>query len=213
MSKLTIALVVLVACPLLLAQQTMNNDSVVKLRQAGFPEELIVSAINRSPGSYDTSAAALVILKNAGLTNPEISAMVAKASTAKMVPVAEVAPNTRTALLVPAPSAKKPRVLLRSQSHTTGWNMSRDQTMVMTKDFQELCPEVQMSVNQNLMDYTVELNHVEHGFIRENQMQVADKMGDLIAKAKGGATIKGGVKKACDAILADWAKTNGPPTQ
>jgi hypothetical protein len=213
MSKVLIALAVLVACPLLLAQQTVNNDSVVKLRQAGFPEELIVSAINRSPGSYDTSADALVTLKNAGLTNPEISAMAAKASVAKMIPVAGVAPNTRTALPVPAPSTKKPRVLLRSQSHTTGWNMSRDQTMEMTKDFQELCPEVQMSVNQNLMDYTVELNHVEHGFIRENQMQVADKMGDLIAKAKGGATIKGGVKKACDAILADWAKTNGPPTR
>ena len=213
MRKVLIALAVLLACPLLLSQQTMNNDSVVKLRQAGFSEEVIVSTINRSAGSYDTSVDALVALKNAGITNPEIKAMVAKASAAKMMPVAEAAPNTRAALPVPTPPGNKPRVLLRSQSHVTGWNMSRDQSMEMSKDFQDICPEVQISVNQNLMDYTVELNHIEHGLIRENQMQVADKNGDLISKAKGGATIKGGVKKACDAILADWAKSSAPPTR
>lgn len=210
MSKVASAVGLLFACALLFAQQTMTNDSVVKLRQAGFSEELIVSTINRSAGSYDTSVDALIALKNAGVTNTEISAMIAKASAAKMMPVAD---GTRAPLPVPVRPGGKPRVLLRAQSHTTGWNMSRDQSMEMTKDFQDLCPDVTISVNQNLMDYTVELNHVEHGFIRENQMQVADKMGDLVTKAKGGATIKGEVKKACDAILADWAKNNAPPTK
>lgn len=213
MSKVVIAVGLLLACALLFAQQTMTNDSVIKLRQAGFSEELIVSTINRSAGSYDTSVDALIALKNAGVTNNEISAMIAKASAAKMMPVADAAPAMRTPLPVPVRPGGKPRVLLRAQSHTTGWNMSRDQSMEMTKDFQELCPDVTISVNQNLMDYTVELNHVEHGFIRENQMQVADKMGDLVTKAKGGATIKGEVKKACEAILADWAKNNAPPTK
>jgi hypothetical protein len=213
MTKAVIVIGALLVCPLLFAQQTMNNDSVVKLRQAGFSEELIVSTINRSAGSYDTSVDALIALKNAGVTNTEISAMIAKTSAAKMLPVADPAPATRTPLPVPVRPGGKPRVLLRSQSHTTGWNMSRDQSMEMTKDFQELCPDVQISVNQNLMDYSVELNHVEHGLIRENQMQVADKMGDVVTKAKGGATIKGEVKKACDAILADWAKSNAPPAR
>ena len=78
--------------------------------------------------------------------------------------------------------------------------------MEMSKDFQEVCPDVQISVNQNLVDYTVRLNHFEHGFVRGNQMQVANKDGDLVSKTKNGGSIKGGVKQACEAIVANWAK-------
>jgi hypothetical protein len=212
MSKVVIAVGFLV---LLLGQQTLDNESVVRLMKAGFSEDVIISAINRSLGSYDTSVEGLIALKNAGLTNKEISAIVAKAypqtSAALVVPAAESLPAARPAGSVPAQSASRPRVLLRAQSHSSGWNESRDQSMEMSKDFQEVCPEVQISVNQHLMDYTVELNHTEHSFVRENQMQVANKDGDLVSKTKEGGSIKGGsirggVKKACEAILADWAK-------
>ena len=216
MSKVVIAVGFLVVYPLLLAQQTLNNDSVVKLMKAGFSEDLIITTINRSQGSYDTSVDGLIALKNAGMTNKEITAIVAKASpqtsAALIVPVAEGAPTTRaaptarTALAVPAQSANKPRVFLRAQSHSSGWNESRDQSMEMSKDFQEVCPGVQISLNQHLVDYTVELNHIEHDFLRDNQMQVANKDGDLVSRTKGGGSIKGGVKKACEVILADWAK-------
>jgi hypothetical protein len=50
-----IAIVFLAACPLLLAQQTLNKDSVIKMVKMGFPEDMIVNAINRAPGTYDTS--------------------------------------------------------------------------------------------------------------------------------------------------------------
>jgi hypothetical protein len=213
MSKIVIAVGLLVVYPLLLAQQTLNNDSVVKLMKAGFSEDLIITTINRSQGSYDTSVDGLIALKNAGMTNKEISAIVAKASpqtsAALVVPVAEstptarAAPTTRTALAV---SAIKPRVFLRAQSHSNNWNESRDQSMEMSGDFQEVCPGVQISLNQHLVDYTVELNHVEHDFLRDNQMQVVNKDGDVVSKTKGGGSIKGGVKKACEVILADWAK-------
>jgi hypothetical protein len=212
MSKALIAIGVLVLYPMLFAQQTMNNDSVVKLRKVGFSEDLIVSTINRSPGSYDTSVDGLITLKNAGLTNTEISAMIAKApvapqpSTAQLVPVAGLAPSTRVHLAVPAQSTNKPRAFLRAQSHETGWNESKDQSMEMSQDFQEICPEVQISVNQHLVDYNVELNHFEHGFVRYNQMRVANKNGDLVSKIKNGGSIKGAVKQACEAITADWAK-------
>ncbi len=210
MSKVVIAVGFLVVYPLLLAQQTLNNDSVVKLMKAGFSEDLIITTINRSQGSYDTSVDGLIALKNAGMTNKEITAIVAKASpqtsAALIVPVAEGAPTARTALAVPAQSANKPRVFLRAQSHSSGWNESRDQSMEMSKDFQEVCPGVQISLNQHLVDYTVELNHIEHDFLRDNQMQVANKDGDLVSRTKGGGSIKGGVKKACEVILADWAK-------
>jgi hypothetical protein len=217
MSKVIIAVGFLV---LFLGQQTMNNESVVNLMKAGFSEDVIISAINRSLGAYDTSVDGLIALKNAGMTNKEISAIVAKAysqnSAAQVVPVAEGAPTARAALPVPAQSAKKPRVFLRAQNHSSGWHASRDQAMEMGKDFQEVCPEVQVSVNPNLLDYTVELNHSEYSFVRQNQIRVANKDGDLVsgtneAGSIKGPTIKGGsirgdVKKACEAIVADWAK-------
>src|ERR1700685_3644469 len=113
MSKVVIAVGFLV---LLLGQQTMNNESVVNLMKAGFSEDVIISAINRSQGSYDTSVDGLIALKNAGMTNKEIWAIVAKASpqtsAAVIAPVAEGAPTARAALAVPAQSANKPRVFL-----------------------------------------------------------------------------------------------------
>ena len=197
MSKVVIAVGFLV---LLLGQQTLNNDSVVNLMKAGFSEDVIISAINRSLGAYDTSVDGLIALKNAGITNKEISAIVAKA----------YPPTARAALPVPAQSAK-PRVFLRAQSHSSGWHESRDQAMEMSKDFQEDCPEVQISVNPNLLDYTVELNHTEHSFLSQNQIRVANKDGDVVSGANGGGSIKAGsirgdVTKACQAIVADWAK-------
>jgi hypothetical protein len=212
MTKVVIAVGFLV---LLSSQQTLNNDSVINLMKAGFSEEVIISAINRSQGAYDTSVDGLIALKNAGITHKEISAIVAKAysqgSASLVVPVAEDTPGVRAALPVPAHSANKPRVFLRAQSHSSGWHESRDQAMEMSKDFQEVCPEVQISLNQHLMDYTVELNHTEHSFVRQNQIQVANKDGDLVSgTSEGGsikaASIKGDVKKACEAIVADWAR-------
>ena len=88
MSKVVIAVGFLV---LFFGQQTLNNDSVVNLRKAGFSEDVIISAINRSQGAYDTSVDGLIALKNAGITDKEISAIVAKAypqsSAALVVPV------------------------------------------------------------------------------------------------------------------------------
>jgi hypothetical protein len=106
-----------------------------------------------------------------------------------------------------APVAKgSPRVFLQSASHGNTWNARRDQSMEMGKDFEKDCPGVRVTINQQMADYTVLLNHIEVGLIaRDNQMQVADKNGDLLETKEGGG-IKGGVKKVCELILSDWAK-------
>jgi hypothetical protein len=67
MGKFLVAIAVFAVFPLLLAQQTLNNDSVIKMVKMGFPEDRIVNAINRSPGTYDTSVDGLNALKNLGL--------------------------------------------------------------------------------------------------------------------------------------------------
>jgi hypothetical protein len=63
----------------LAGQQILSNDAVVNLMKAGFSEDVIISAINRSQASYDTSVDGLAALKSAGITDKEISAIVARA--------------------------------------------------------------------------------------------------------------------------------------
>ena len=106
-----------------------------------------------------------------------------------------------------APLAKdnKPRVFLQAASHGKGRNANRDQSMEMSKDFEDFCPAVRVTINQQMADYTVLLNHIEAGLSRDNQIQIADRSGDLLARTKEGGSIKARVKKAGSLILADWA--------
>jgi len=97
--KVLVAVAFFVALPLLLAQQTLNNDSVIKMVKMGFPVDMIVNAINRSPGTYDTSPAGLTALKNAGVGDKAVAAMVLKGKApvpptapAQTMPASKVAP-------------------------------------------------------------------------------------------------------------------------
>jgi hypothetical protein len=71
--KAILAIAFLVIYPLLLAQQSLNNDSVIKMIKMGFSEDLIVNAINHSPGAFDTSVDSLIALKTAGAGDKVIS--------------------------------------------------------------------------------------------------------------------------------------------
>jgi hypothetical protein len=215
-------------CPQLLAQQAtsgaigeLKNESVIKLLKAGLSADLIVSTSNALPGTYDTSPEGLISLKGANASDRVVSAIVLKASSSapttkppadqelaqKALPVQETG---HTVSLVPAVAPQNaessPRVFLQSASKGTNRNAARDQSMEMSKDLEKDCPGVRVTIIQQAADYTVLLNHIEVGFARDNQIQVANKDGDLISKTKEGGTIAGGLKKACALILADWAK-------
>ena len=88
MRKSVLVVLFLASCTFLAAQQTLNNDSVVKLVKAGLSDDLIVSTINASAGNYDTSANGLIALKTAGVGDKVISAVVLKASAPSAAPVA-----------------------------------------------------------------------------------------------------------------------------
>jgi hypothetical protein len=75
-----LTLVLLLFCPVLFAQQALDNQSVIKLVKAGLSEDLIVTTINSSPGTYDTSANGLIALKKAGASDKVIASVVVKAS-------------------------------------------------------------------------------------------------------------------------------------
>jgi hypothetical protein len=223
--------VVLVSIPMLvgflaLAQTAFDNNSVIKLIKAGLSDELIVSTVNAVPGIYDTSADGLIALKTGGASDNVVSAIVLKASSARLPTQASDPPPAPTAeplssekqgqSLAPVqdraqqPSASpqtssQPRVFLQSASKGPNRNAARDQSMEMSKDLEKNCPGLKVTINQQMADYTIVLNHIEAGFARDNQIQVANRDGDLLSKTKEGGSIAGGMKKACALILADWA--------
>lgn len=80
MRKSLFAALVFVFCSLLVAQQPLNNDSVVKLVKAGLSDDLVISTVNASPGTYDTTTDGLIALKAAGVSDKVVSAIVLKAS-------------------------------------------------------------------------------------------------------------------------------------
>jgi hypothetical protein len=193
----------------------LTNKDILDMQKIGLPPEILVAKIKSSKCNFDTSPASLQALKAGGLGDSVILAMVEAPSGRFNVPNASSLPDPTAT--TPGPpqqqtqdasvgNRQQPRVFLQSASHGNTWDSQRDQSMEMSKDFERNCPGVRVTVNQQLADYTVLLNHIEVGLIfRDNQIQVADKNGDLLTKTKEGGGIKGGVKKVCDVILADWA--------
>lgn len=91
MRKSLLAALLLGLCAVLAAQQSMTNDSVIKMVKAGLSDDIIVGSINSQPGQYDTSADGLIALKSAGASDKVVAAMIAKASGAAAPAAAPVA--------------------------------------------------------------------------------------------------------------------------
>ena len=80
MRKGLVALLFLAFTSFLTAQQPLNDDSVIKMVKAGLSDDVIVATINANPGAYDASPDGLIALKQAGVSNKVIDAIVAKSS-------------------------------------------------------------------------------------------------------------------------------------
>ena len=77
----------------------LTNDDVLKMIGGGLGESTILTVIQSSPGNFDVSVAALLVLKKAGATGNEIDAMVRAASSK---------PNTSIAVPPPSPGPAPP---------------------------------------------------------------------------------------------------------
>lgn len=58
--------------------KAMTNDSVVRMTKAGLSDDLIVQTVGTQPGKYTTDADSLVALKQAGVSDRVIEAMINK---------------------------------------------------------------------------------------------------------------------------------------
>src|SRR5437899_2522520 len=61
-----------------MAQDTLTNESVVKMVKSGLGENLIMSMIQGQPGKYSLNPDGLVKLKEAGISEKILAAMAAK---------------------------------------------------------------------------------------------------------------------------------------
>src|ERR1035441_1828225 len=60
------------------APAKMNNDAVIRMAKAGLSDDLMVQTISSQPGHYTTDADSLVALKQAGVSERVIAAMINK---------------------------------------------------------------------------------------------------------------------------------------
>jgi hypothetical protein len=81
-----IALLALLFLGTLSAQEVLRNDSIIKLVRSGLSEDVIVNVVKTQPGQYSLSAEDLISLKNAGVSEKIISALLAKGSAARALP-------------------------------------------------------------------------------------------------------------------------------
>lgn len=82
-ARLVVTLVtisILLTAVVLKAQDTLNNEAIVKMVKAGLSESTIIALIQQQPGSYSTKAADILALKEGGVPNAVIEAIVTKAA-------------------------------------------------------------------------------------------------------------------------------------
>lgn len=76
------------------AQESLTNDSVIKLVKAGLSQELIVQTVNSQPGRYALGADDLLALKKAGISDKIIAAMLVRnGSSVAAKPTTSVGPE------------------------------------------------------------------------------------------------------------------------
>jgi len=80
MKNTRLALCTVLFAAVMLAQQPLTNDSVLKLVKANMGDDLIVNMINTQPSTFSLTADDLIALKAAGASDKVISAMVTKGS-------------------------------------------------------------------------------------------------------------------------------------
>jgi hypothetical protein len=84
--------------PALVGEQ-LTNDTIISLVKAGLGPETVVAKINATKGSYDTSTNALIQLKQAGVPDPVIAAMLNRSKSPVLT--GAVADNTNPDPMVP----------------------------------------------------------------------------------------------------------------
>jgi hypothetical protein len=187
------------------AQKVLVNQDVMDMLKSGLPPEIVAAKIKASHCNFDTSVETLKALKDKGVPDSVVLAMVE-------------APHT-----VAPPSDGKIRVFVtdsESWEVKGGWGAvngtgggaeaggARPQTAEIIKTFTERCPKVIVTNKSDMANYAVTLDHEggKGALRKDNKVAVFRRNGDAIL-SKSTRELGNAVKDACSAILADASAT------
>src|SRR6266851_3067109 len=85
-------LVIGLFCAALCAQESLTNETVLKLVKAGIGEDTIVGMVNQQPGKYSLTADDIVALKTGGVSDKILAAMIVRTAGSNMPPVTSASP-------------------------------------------------------------------------------------------------------------------------
>src|SRR5713101_5639221 len=87
---LSVALAMVVSLALAQGKKPLTNDDVLQMVKAGFQESMIIKTIEANDANFDASVQALMDLKNTGVSQAIIEAMLAAEARKKVAPAASV---------------------------------------------------------------------------------------------------------------------------
>ena len=96
------------------SQKPLTNADIITMVKNKMPESVVVSAIQSHPAKFDTSTAELIHLKNAGVTENELNAMMAASASGPAAGAknAVSAPSTNAVPPAPASKSRMPKAYL-----------------------------------------------------------------------------------------------------
>ncbi len=101
-----------------IAAETLNNDSVLALLNAGLGDEVVIAKIKTSPSSFELTTDHVIALKQKGISGPVLAAMIAASAAPTPVTMSVDSPDP----MVPHPSGiylAGPTKMTRIESTTT----------------------------------------------------------------------------------------------
>jgi hypothetical protein len=87
MVKMRVAVAILVVAGCLYSQEALTNEAVLKLAKAGMGEEVILGMVKSQPGKYITDTDSVIALKQAGVSDKVIAAILSRGSSEPIVPM------------------------------------------------------------------------------------------------------------------------------
>ena len=87
------------------AQESLTNETIIKLVKAGISEDTIVGMVNQHPGKYALADSDVATLKGGGVSEKIIAAMIVKGA-------GQPQPSASSAPVISAPAAAQPPLVL-----------------------------------------------------------------------------------------------------
>lgn len=151
--RLKIAVLCFVGAALAFAQTALTNDSIIKMVKAGLGDDVVLSTMKVQPGLYSTDPDGLIALKDAGVSDQIIAAMIERMA-------ASAAPHIDN----PGTEAKAVVYVYRNRN-TSGPPPNSPSVF---------CDEQELARMQNGRYFSVRLDAGKHSFRSTDGQSVAD---------------------------------------